>query len=343
MKRHQRAFTLIELLVVIAIIGVLVGLLLPAVQAAREAARRMSCSNNVKQVGIALHSYHGTFRRFPPANGMKAPSKSLPGGVGLPKDATSWMLAIMPYLEQSAIFDRWQFGATAHHPTDNLYSGPNRELLDDVVPTYLCPSSPGNPTYLFETPGGDDETIPVARTDYGYITQPFIPTLGPEFGTCDGGFIYASDWVPAATSGIVKSDRPDGIRFADITDGLSNTAGVAEMAGLPFRTLRRGAEIPAPYLFIIDRDRVRSPDGFWAGRTRLQYSEVTMLNWGMGNCAVNCSNSSDIGGTPFAFHPGGAHVLLADGSIQFLGESTDQRLLLRLFLRNDHQVLNAEF
>jgi len=303
----------------------------------------MSCSNNFKQIGLALHNYHGTFKKMPPANGMMAPSPTSPSGVGLPKDASSWMLAIMPYLEQNAIFDQWRFGATAHHPTDNLYTGPNRDLLAKVVPTYLCPSTPGDPTFFYEFPIGSGTSVEVARTDYGYITQPFIPTLGPEFHTCDGGFIYANDWTPAATSGIAKSERPHGIKFADISDGLSNTAGVAEMAGLPIRQLRRNAEIPAGYLFFIDKDRVTSPDGFWAGRTRVQYSETTMLNWGMGNCAVNCSNSSDIGGSPYAFHPGGAHILMADGSIQFLNESTDQRLLMRLFLRNDHQVLDAEF
>ncbi|MEO1527280.1 MAG: DUF1559 domain-containing protein [Planctomycetota bacterium] len=342
-RRIHRGFTLIELLVVIAVIGILVGLLLPAVQAAREAARRMSCSNNFRQIGLALHNYESTYKVLPTANSMAVPLAAGGSSAGLPKDCTSWMLAITPFIEQPAIFQSWRFGATAHHPTDTLYSGPNRELIGRVIPTYICPSTPGEPTFLYEFPINSGQATPVGRTDYAYITQPFIPTLGPEFRTCDGGFIWANDWTPPPTSGIAKSDRPRGCKFADITDGLSNTAGIAEMAGLPQRRIRQGAEIPPGYLFFIDETRVTSPDGFWAGRTRMQYSEITMLNWGMGNCAVDCSNSADIGGSPYSFHPSGSHILLADGSIQFLSDSTDQRLLLRLILRNDHQVLDAEF
>ncbi|MEM6472245.1 MAG: DUF1559 domain-containing protein [Planctomycetota bacterium] len=342
-RRRSSAFTLIELLVVIAIIGVLVGLLLPAVQAAREAARRMSCSNNFRQVGLALHNYESTYKVLPTANSMAVPLTAGGSSAGLPKDCTSWMLAITPFVEASSIYDQWRFGATVHHPTETLYSGPNSELIGRVITTYQCPSTPGQPTFFYEYPLGSGESTEVARTDLGYITQPFIPTLGPEFRTCDGGFIWANDWSPAPSSGIAKSNRPRGCKFADITDGLSNTAGIAEMAGLPERRIRKGAEIPQPYLFFIDRNRITSPDGFWAGRTRMQYSEITMLNWGMGNCTVNCSNSADIGGSPYSFHPGGAHVLLADGSVQFLNDSTDQRLFLRLILRNDHQVLDADF
>lgn len=343
--RHQPyGFTLVELLVVIAIIGVLVGLLLPAVQTAREAARRMSCSNNFRQIGLALHNYESTYRVLPVANSLAVPLASGGSSAGLPKDCTSWMLAILPFLEQSSISGQWRYGATVHHPTDTLYTGPNRELINKIVPTFLCPSTPEEPTFGYEYPLGSGTFTEVARTDYAYITQPFIPTLGPEFRTCDGGFIWANDWTPAPTSGILKSTRPRGCRWADITDGLSNTAGIAEMAGLPYRQIRQGATIPpALAAFLGSDNQVTSPDGFWAGRTRMQYSEFYTLSLGMGNCAINCANWSDLGGSPFSFHPSGCHLLLADGSIQFLNESTDQRTFLRLILRNDGQVLDADF
>ncbi|MEM6688620.1 MAG: DUF1559 domain-containing protein [Planctomycetota bacterium] len=341
-RRIHSAFTLVELLVVIAIIGVLVGLLLPAVQKARESARRIACSNNLRQVGLAVHNYENSFRRMPTANALNNDQGRYPP-VGLPKDSVSWLLALAPYVDQVELARDWVYGGTAYHPTDNLYNGVNSDKLAGVIPTYICPSTPFDPQFIYEFPLNSGNGVQVARTDYAYITQPFIPTLGPEFKTCDAGFIYASDWTPPATSGIVKTHRPGGIKFNEITDGLSNVAGISEMSGLPQRFIRSDQEIPPPLSFFLDPDKVTSPDGFWAGRTRMQYSEVFMLNLGLGNCSVNCSNGADAGATPYSFHPSGAHVVLADGSVQFLSDSTDQRLFLRMILRNDGQLLNASF
>ena len=134
---RRSAFTLVELLVVIAIIGVLVALLLPAVQAAREAARRSSCTNNMKQLGIALHNFHDTFNRFPPGGARDQQpfgTHATGGGWG-----SSWKVYILPYIEQNAIYDKWLFdGANSGytHASNMVYT--NRLK----IATYRCPSSP---------------------------------------------------------------------------------------------------------------------------------------------------------------------------------------------------------
>ena len=317
-------FTLVELLVVIAVIGILVGLLLPALGGVREAAHRVTTANNLKQIGVALHCHNTAKNCFPIANEFS-----------LPYDTFSWMMAILPYMDQSHITDAWERGATAG-TEKNVYDGPNASLMGLVVPSFLSASNPDAPTFEF-TPEGSSSSITVGRTDFAYVTQPFMPTLASEFGTVNAGVIYGNDYTPPA--GIRKSNHPNGVRFKHVTDGASRTACVAEMAGLPKRHFRADAVIPSSFP---NRDKVVSPDGFWAGRTRLQYSPFAFVYWGMGNCAVNCSNGADIGASPFSFHSGGAHILMVDGSVHFLSDETDQRELLRLFLRDDGQSHEAD-
>ncbi len=126
--RRRCAFTLVELLVVLAIIGILIGLLLPAVQAVREAARRMQCQNNLHQIGIALHNYHSAFRKFPPGGIEVRPE--VPGGKQL-----AWSAFVLPFLEESAAYQRIDF--------DLAYDAPeNAEVAATPIETYLCPSTP---------------------------------------------------------------------------------------------------------------------------------------------------------------------------------------------------------
>src|SRR5690606_20466187 len=130
MSHHRRGFTLIELLVVIAIIGVLIALLLPAVQAAREAARRSQCSNNLKQIALGFHNYHDTHQVFPPG------ANSCCWG--------TWLLYGLPYVEQQALYNAWNFGGRSFDDTGTFrYGGPlNITVTSTRVDAYTCPSDP---------------------------------------------------------------------------------------------------------------------------------------------------------------------------------------------------------
>ena len=138
----RRAFTLVELLVVIAIIGILVGLLLPAVQAAREAARRMQCSNNLKQLGLAFHNYHDTHRCFP----INFAWRAIPGGGGagpaIANTGKSWLQMILPQIEQSTMFNNIDFTVGLQGTTPAILR--NVDIANTVVQAYLCPSDNEN-------------------------------------------------------------------------------------------------------------------------------------------------------------------------------------------------------
>lgn len=177
-RRVTLGFTLVELLVVIAIIGILVGLLLPAVQSAREAARRMECSNNLKQIGIAIHNYHDTHRRLPPGRW---------GGIG----GRVWgpHSLLLPFIEQNNVYNRIDFGSL-------WSSDSNAEARQTVVPGYLCPSDP-------------QQLLPT-----GWAGTNYHGNEGNHPRQATGTFCHASS-TPV-------------MKFADIVDGLSNTAAFCE-------------------------------------------------------------------------------------------------------------------
>jgi prepilin-type N-terminal cleavage/methylation domain-containing protein len=189
---RKRGFTLIELLVVIAIIAILIGLLVPAVQKVREAAARMSCSNNLRQIGIGLHNYHGTFNRFMPARG----NLQNPAQVTVPTVYGGWMCNLLPYVEQDNLLK-----SLTSYPNFNF--GTFLQNYTKTVKTFVCPS---------DGRGFDQNPGLGGMTSYlGVIGNE--PDLGAQFfGPTNGIFDIASY----------------GTRFADITDGTSNTLMVGE-------------------------------------------------------------------------------------------------------------------
>lgn len=202
-RPERTAFTLVELLVVIAIIGVLVGLLLPAVQAAREAARRMSCSNNLKQVGIALHNYHDTHKTFPPSS--------------LTSNRLAWTVHVLPFLEQKPLHDQFDFSR-------HYNQTPNHILGMTAVSSYHCPSTKIPRSSI----GNGGERI----GGVGTYTTHYYGVLGPKGINPQTGAAYPFSNVGGhggfALSGLFKQN--DTKKFAHVTDGTSNTFAIGEIS-----------------------------------------------------------------------------------------------------------------
>ena len=204
-QRIPRGFTLVELLVVIAIIGILIALLLPAVQAAREAARRLECTNNLKQLGLATHTYHDTHKCLP----MNIVSDENPQSSGF-----SWITMALPFFEQGTLYDQFDFNVSL---IDSA-SSKNRDMINTPIATLLCPSDP----------------TPRVRDDLSTwwcwpVCAPGSHGQGPAAVTCYMGF-QGEDFTlpPDPPDGLFERTPTTPIRFRDILDGTSNVLAIGE-------------------------------------------------------------------------------------------------------------------
>lgn len=351
-RRRRSGFTLIELLVVIAIIAVMIALLLPAVQQAREAARRTQCRNNLKQLGLALHNYEGAFLVFPP------------GG-----SSTTYSLQarILPYVEQANLQGMINFSLSPY-----LGSGPNTypnpallEVFHAVVPVFLCPSDP-SPTRSTASLG-----VPAQTYTFGGIN--YMASNGSGTGT------NYDDRYP--TDGLVHLNSSTGVKH--FSDGMSNTVVMSETVrgdGLDV-TLPSGTPPPFPYQKMLNASTGCSPSGptgggyngsgsGWplgtitnpnlgpvvAGHTNWRggqagsgrgISWVRSLTANVTTNGFNTPNSRIPDITmhgagfygPRSFHPGGANVLLGDGSVRLLGNEIDPVLHRALHSRDGGEQL----
>ena len=301
--RHRRgAFTLIELLVAIGIIGMLVALLLPAIQAAREAARRTQCANHLKQIGLALHQHHDTYGKFPPG-WVQAPftvpqGKIIEGGHG-------FFPFLLPYLEQESLARTYRW--------DKRSQGPDNKLVASTqLAVAQCPSAePARWVTAVEEPINYGYGGRGACGDYAGIRE--IDSRLVDLGLVDPASNY---------DGVLAQNYLT--RIADITDGTSQTILVTECAGRP--TLwRAGRSIAGSY----------SPGGAWVGPTLIfgqgSTSDGTTKP---GPCAVNCTNNRET----YSFHPAVASAVFADGSVHALKGGMEIRLFARLATRAGGEV-----
>jgi prepilin-type N-terminal cleavage/methylation domain-containing protein/prepilin-type processing-associated H-X9-DG protein len=327
-SRRERGFTLVELLVVIAIIGVLVALLLPAVQSAREAARRMQCTNNLKQLGIALHNFHDTNQRFPAAFEELQTSPNITGNSPW---GCSWTARILPYIEQQAVYQIYRFDRDWQDTTTNAVAqtGP----ICTKIKTFMCPSAPAQNTRPVNSGRGN--------TDYAATTEREYPN--PFLNAAAASAVSQSD---PNFIGVLGHDKllsinplamsPANHRMASITDGTSNTFMVAECAGRN------------TYWWMGKRQPNTVSNGPWAAHAaRLQIGGCDPTNPSYptnnnvaGPRAVNCINSKEI----YAFHPSGANVAMADGSCRMVSSNLDLNLAYALLTRErGEQISTADF
>ncbi len=321
----RRGFTLVELLVVIAIIGILVALLLPAVQAAREAARRIQCTNQSKQLGLSLLNYESAQGELPLAytpNYTTAQMEgSCPGTLG---EKTAYngkrkhylFSFLLPYLEQQAIYDQFDFDKHWYDNTVSSTGNKNIDVATTSIPDLICPSSPT----LEERAGlqkilAYDKYIGKATTDYSVCVDIFANQSGDGFCELqDAGLAKERDLESLV--GLLQ-DTPTSLR--KVTDGLSKTFMLFEDAGRPFHYIA-GRTIDPDTPEITKGGGWADPDSYFVFGLSQDCGITTLMN---------CSNWDEI----YSFHPGGAEFLYGDGSVHFLGEDLDLELFITLFTR----------
>ena len=312
-----RGFTLIELLVVIAIIGVLLALLLPAVQAAREAARRTVCQNNLKQLALAVHEYHDAYGKVPQLyNGSQNPQS---GGVfGL--QSHSWRTVLLPFMEQQSLHSQLDFSQYATHLR-------NQSMVSTVVSAFCCPSTPGGGGQG-RVAGGlwlDSETLnsalTAATTDYNASEG-----IAIDQKCVSGGWGEA---IPG--SGTSLAPRVREVSFKDFTDGLANTAIIVERAGLPDRYLEMGV-LSQQHL---PPEGTWGNVGFWAISAEMLLNHLTLAP---NEPPINRDNLTGI----YSFHVGGAHAAMGDGAVLFFDESIDNQTITALVSRDGGELIGRD-
>lgn len=335
-RSRRHAFTLVELLVVITIIGILIALLLPAVQAAREAARRSQCSNNLKQLGLALQCYHDANNTFPYSWFVDLSTLN----------AQVWATRLLPFIEQGPLYDRYdnRFGAFT------VTSPSNVAVISTPLEVFVCPSGPGSakdrvytetwtaadisaqlgspgpipglpPTLTFTT--GPSDYRPIQG-----VLDPFRPLSGHSGNT--NGAMKETIIIPP---GFGLSSTINSNRIVDITDGTSSTILLGECLG--------GNKI-----YISGRVRGTAPGDAWAmyngggwgdimnGEEYLLgslYSYSTLPPTTGGPCPMNCTNLRNTG--MYSLHPGGAQFLMCDASVKFLTANIDAPTFASLVTR----------
>jgi prepilin-type N-terminal cleavage/methylation domain-containing protein len=337
----KMGFTLVELLVVIAIIGILVGLLLPAVQAAREAARRMSCGNNLKQIGLAAHNHESAMkympcwgREFPITDTYAAqgnPWFALTGDARRPFGALGQLL---PYLEQNNVFARFDLKKPLVDPVNLAPPFPLAQNTPDIfgaVPTFVCPSTPESQSdygpYFgpIGFPSGQAYILP--RTDYAPMRG-----IHSSLAVCVG--------LPQANThnamlGSLDVINQWQIKLGMIPDGLSNTVMMYEIAGKQGIWFR-GRNIAVPPATI----NLNSFYGDWnIARHVRGLSGANPANPQEAGCSIiNILNANN----PYSFHPGGINTVRGDGSVQFMSASIAPQVFVAMLTRDGGEVFNDE-
>ena len=340
--KRTSGFTLVELLVVIAIIGILVALLLPAVQAAREAARRMSCGNNLKQIGLALHNYHSALKTFPIGARSSGVITGSPTGYG-----QSWWVSILPYVEQGPAYDKW-----SHVLANSGTVSTNLAILDGIaIDVMRCPSSP-LPSLIVPTSSGLTKGGIVLATytgisgvhehaDTGAAPNDFVETRDQQVGANTGWMAAGGVLVPNAS-----------VRIDDIIDGTTNQVLVSEQSDFHVDP-RNGTRYNCINSATMGTFAGTNKHGQPATPANSNFTGANLYNITTVRYGVNFKNWCDTSGTAtqgvaadngpnagmISAHSGGVQVCLGDGSVRMITEGIDMFMLYRMCSRDDRGIV----
>ena len=311
---RRPGFTLIELLVVIAIIAILIGLLLPAVQKIRAAANRMKCSNNLKQLGLAMHNYNDTYGYLP---GNLRPSSA--GTVRV-----RWATYLLPYYEQDNIYKTYDQSWNWHQPQNQAAVALRLKVIE-------CPSTPN---------AGRNDASP----DNNWIDE--------RYATSDYSGIYFASFANAATApglaGILS--KTDEVRLTDVTDGLSNTIHLTESAGKPDKYLNGRLVQKASGGTRINgggwcrpASDITAPDGLTSTGALGGTQGINVTNGHLISGYPDSRYNTDATGQIYSFHSGGVNALLGDGSVRFIRQTISLSTLQALITRSGGETVPGDF
>lgn len=338
-RPHYQGFTLVELLVVIAIIGLLIALLLPAVQAAREAARRMSCTNNLKQITLALHHFHGNHGKFP----VGSPSKTCPGFEHIPAWQYRWgpLAMLTPYMEQFNVYQSLNLEVPLYGHT-GIYKGPgygvhpsNHVAVTQVISFFYCPSD-------------RQEKVVPPGSELEFAATNYMACWGRSAPTATGTAMFDTD-------GLFNNVSP--VRLAQVTDGTSNTAAFSESllpdpnmpaSGVVLTKQNKDLVIvgapsgSGPTLSVEWCTRFGEPVASRPNRTTRWVDGFVLYTayyhwWGPNSPIPDCAKWAPLRSLwqmARSRHPGGVNVGFADGSVHFVSDTVDLEIWRALGSRN---------